>query len=215
MSLLNKYFGGVAKSDERRANSDEVNTVQGNSKFKHVVNKENAVQSALRIGKVLFNFTHPDYYGFRVMFTILGGYFGSRLMSNLREDRGYTYGINARLISYLNEGYFFIASQVGVEVTNKAIKEIYKEILRLKQDKVQVNELDLVKNYMLGNFLRTLDGPFAQADMIKTLIDFNLKDDYYDKYLQKIKDITPDEIMELAGKYLQLDSMYEIVAGKK
>ncbi len=216
INQLNKYFGHTVGNKTKA--SPEYQVTKQSDKSDNLINliyKENAVQSALRIGKVLFNYTHPDYYGFRVLNTILGGYFGSRLMSNLREDKGYTYGINAGLVSLKDSGYFFIGSQVGVEVCDKAIKEIYKEIKRLQQESVPDSELELVKNYMQGSFLRSMDGPFAQADMVKTLIEFNLNDDYYNKYIQKIKNITSEEIKIIAQKYLQKDDMYEIVAGKR
>lgn len=214
LSLLNKYFGssmldaGSSKLDVP-ASSFQFPT----SSFKNVIEKKNAVQCAVRIGKILFNYTHPDYYGFRILNTILGGYFGSRLMSNIREDKGYTYGINSGCVSMHNSGYFFIGSQIGKEFCKKALKEIYKEILRLQQEKVSNSELELVKNYIQGSFLRDMDGPFAQAEMVKTLIEYNLKEDYYNKYIEKIKNIKPEEITELAQKYLQIDNMYEIVVG--
>ena len=180
-----------------------------------LIEKTSAIQSAVRIGKVLFNYTHKDYYAFKILNTVLGGYFGSRLMSNIREDKGYTYGIGSNLISLYNSGYFFISSQIGVEYCRMAISEIYKEIKRLQEEKVNASELELVKNYILGSFLRSIDGPFALAEMSRILIEYNLDNNYFSDYTDRINSITPDEIMDTAQKYLQTDTMLELVVGKK
>ena len=164
---------------------------------------------------MLFNYTHKDYYAFKILNTVLGGYFGSRLMSNIREDKGYTYGIGSNLISLYNSGYFFISSQIGVEYCRMAISEIYKEIKRLQEEKVNASELELVKNYILGSFLRSIDGPFALAEMSRILIEYNLDNNYFSDYTDRINSITPDEIMDTAQKYLQTDTMLELVVGKK
>ncbi|MBK7666999.1 MAG: insulinase family protein [Sphingobacteriaceae bacterium] len=119
---------------------------------KHLVEKNDAIQSAIRIGRVLFNKTHEDYFKFQVLNTILGGYFGSRLMANIREDKGYTYGIGSGLTSLVNSGYFYISTEVGADVTKNALEEIYKEIKILRDDLVSVEELETVRNYILGQF---------------------------------------------------------------
>lgn len=180
----------------------------------HFEKKENSVQSAIRIGKILFNKTDIDYYGFSVLNTILGGYFGSRLMSNIREDKGYTYGIGSVVFSMKNSGYFAIVTEAGASVCKKAVDEIYFEIERLKTELVPEKELTLVKNYMLGEMLRAFDGPFAQADSIKDMIEFNHDKNYYINFLQNINSINSKEIQELAIKYLEKDSLYEIIAGE-
>ena len=100
-------------------------------------------QSGVRLGKVLFTKQHPDYFGLTILNTILGGYFGSRLMTNIREDKGYTYGIGSGMISMKNSGYMHIASEVGANVRQQAVKEIYKEIDRLSKELVSNEELSL------------------------------------------------------------------------
>jgi zinc protease len=207
------------RSHEPQANKPQT----GNPKLKsHLIPFPNAVQSAIRIGKILttpnqppFNYTHPDYISLRILNTILGGYFGSRLMTNIREDKGYTYGINSNIISLYNSGYFFISSQVDAGSAQLAINEIYHEIKRLQQDKVSDSELNLVKNYMFGNFLRSIDGPFAMASLNKILIEYNLDKDYFYRYLDKIINITSEEIIDTAQKYLQTETMLQVVVGKK
>ena len=133
------------------------------------VEKAGALQSGIRVAKIMFDKHHADYHGFNVMNTIFGDYFGSRLMKNIREDKGYTYGIGSALASYPETGVFLIATEVGAEVCNVALKEIYKEVELLRSEKVSDEELSLVKNYMLGSFLRNSDGPFSMSDRFKTI----------------------------------------------
>ncbi len=181
----------------------------------HRIEKEGAIQSAIRIGKKLFTRSHPDYPGMTVLNTLLGGYFGSRLMSNIREEKGYTYGIGSAMASMKDEGYFFISTEVGSNVTEAALTEIYKEIIELRENLVDQEELDTVRNYRLGSFLKGLETAFHIADGFKTIHLSGLDYDYYDRYLHKLRTIQADEIQELARKYLDPDTMTELVVGPK
>ncbi|MDE5706908.1 MAG: insulinase family protein, partial [Alistipes sp.] len=129
------------------------------------VRRADAVQSSLRIGRLLFPRTHPDFVGMQVVATVLGGYFGSRLMHNLREVHGYTYGVGAAMINFEQAGYLAIAAQVGAEETAAALDECYFEIERLRREPLSDEELQLVKNIMTGEMMRILDGPFGIADV--------------------------------------------------
>jgi len=180
----------------------------------YYIKKNKAVQSAIRIGKVLFNKLHPDYPGMLVLNTILGGYFGSRLMKNIREEKGYTYGISSLIISLHHSGYLTIASEVGADIYKDAIKEIYKEIRSLREKPVPLDELTLVKNYLLGELLRMFDGPFALADSFRSILEYGLNYDFFYKGIDTVKNITPEEILSLAQKYLNEGSFSQVVAGK-
>lgn len=180
---------------------------------KKIIEKKDAVQSGIRIGKVTFSKNHPDYPALQIVNTILGGYFGSRLMSNIREDKGYTYGIGSGIHPHLHSGYFFITTEVGTDVREAAVAEIYKELHRLTKEPVSAAELRLVKNYLIGAFQRSLDGPFALADRFRSLHLFKLDYNYLDSYLRLIHSITPEKVMEIAFTHLQPDSMNEIIAG--
>ncbi len=174
---------------------------------------EGSYQSAIRIGKKLFNKATPEYQEFSVLNTILGGYFGSRLMSNIREDKGYTYGIYSGLSSMRHGGHLFISTEVGVDVRQAAIDEIYAEMQRLQEEAVSKDELDLVKNYMMGRLQNSLDGPFKVASMYKGLYTYDLDIDYIYGLVDVINTITPEYIQELANKYLDPSTMYEITVG--
>ena len=176
--------------------------------------KEDAVQSAIRMGKVLFNQHHKDFMEMQVVNTILGGYFGSRLMKTIREKKGYTYGISSLLIPLVHAGYFVIVSEVGAKVCGKAIEAIQQEIRRFKEDKTDEEELNMVKNYMRGEILKYFDGPLPTASTYLRLMEHNLTEDYHKLLLQTINDIQPERIRELAEKYLDEEDMKISIAGQ-
>ena len=174
---------------------------------------DDSVQTAIRIGCHLFNRTHKEYKGVYVLNTILGGYFGSRLMANIREEKGYTYNIFSTLDSMMFDGCFYVGTEVGNEFVEKTLKEIYHEFDVLQQDLVDEDELEMVQNYLLGNLLTSLDGPFNVSDVAKTLILEGLPLSDFDDLVNAIKNITAEEIRELARKYLQKDKMWEVIVG--
>jgi predicted Zn-dependent peptidase len=211
---LNHFFGKESWGDVTVIQSPSV-VLDTTKQRKHFIEKPDAIQSAVRVGRLLFNKKDPDYFKFQVLNTVLGGYFGSRLMANIREDKGYTYGIGSGLASLVNGGYFFISTEVGVDVTNNTLSEIYKEIKLLREQPVNNEELETVRNYVLGQFLRSVDGPYSLADKFKAIWEFGLGYDYFENYFKAVKTITPKEIQELANKYLQEEDLIELVVGKK
>jgi zinc protease len=176
--------------------------------------KANALQSAIRIGTPFVNRTHPDFPGLQVLNTVLGGYFGSRLMANIREDKGYTYGIGSGMSSFKQTGAFFIASEVGADVCKAAVIEIEKEVNLLKDELIPEEELSLVRNFMLGSLLGSLENVLSHADKFKNLYFAGLDYDYYERYTQTVKNITAEELQALANKYLDFDSFYKVIVGK-
>jgi predicted Zn-dependent peptidase len=211
--LLNKFLG-AEKWGVATAPKEVPVTAQTTPLRQHLVHKEDAIQSAIRVGRILFNKTHPDYFNFQVLNTILGGYFGSRLMANIREDKGYTYGIGSGINNLVHSGYFYISTEVGADVTAPTLREIYGEIKILREKQVETHELETVRNYILGNFLRSVDGPFALADKFKSIWEYGLQYSYFDDYFNAVKSVTPVELRELANKYLQEKDLIECVAGK-
>jgi zinc protease len=179
----------------------------------HEVLKSDAIQSAIRVGRILFNKTHEDFVDFQVLNTILGDYFGSRLMSNIREDKGYTYGIGSMCAELNHSGYFLIATEVAKEVKDDTLKEIKFELNKLQEELVPEEELDLVKNYMLGQLLKSADGPYSMIDLYMGLEPYGMEMDFYNSFLDSIKNITPERIRELAKKYLNWEDMTIVIAG--
>jgi predicted Zn-dependent peptidase len=174
---------------------------------------EGALQSSIRIGRLLFPRTHPDFVGMQVVAAVLGGYFGSRLMANLREQHGYTYGINSAMVNFENEGYLAIATQVARECCDEALKEIYFEIECLRNELVSEDELQMVKNVMIGEILRILDGPFGIADVTIENIMCGMDNGATERSVEQIVAITPEEVRSLARKYLQREKLVEVVVG--
>ena len=177
--------------------------------------KPDSFQSAIRIGRKLFNRTHPDYRKLQILNLVLGGYFGSRLMKNIREEKGLTYGIHSALESYLGDGAFYIETEINNELREEGLREIYKEIALLRDVLIDDTELSGAKNYLLGSFLRSIDGPFSLADRHKILVDYGLNYDYYYEFIDLINQISAQELRELANQYLQEKDLSEIIVGKK
>ena len=211
---LESYFGHQNWS--QTVGIDDVNFEISSDRVRmHFVEKDDALQSAIRIGCVFPNRNHPDYYGLNVLVTLLGGYFGSRLMTNIREDKGYTYGIGAGIYALPNAAYFSITTEVGSEVCQAALHEIYFEIECLQNKLVGEDELEIVRNYLLGETLRSFDGIFAMSNSLKTLIEAQLDYDHYDEFVKVIRTITPKKLKQLAQKYLNKEDLFEVVAGKR
>jgi len=211
LAQIEKYFGDKSWSGAKPVVPQIVATPS--PQLRHRVKMERSVQSAIRIGKHLFNKTHPDFQKLQVLNTVLGGYFGSRLMSNIREDKGFTYGIQSGLSSLLHDGYFFISTEVGYEVTEAALKEIYSEINRLRNELIPDEELELVRNYFSGKILSGVDGPFKLADFYAGLLIYGLDIDYAHRLLETVKTVTPKELRDLANQHLNTDGLFEVVVG--
>jgi predicted Zn-dependent peptidase len=210
-ALLNTYIGNFL-SRKRKCETLTYSLESGLSKKMTVV-KTGAVQTAIRVGSATINKRHPDYPGLKVLDSILGGYFGSRLMKNIREEKGYTYGISSSLSSLDLSGYKVISTDVGRINAEKTLEEIYKEIRLLQTVPVSRDEMEVVRNYMSGEMVRMFDGPFALAESFRSAWEFGLDNSYYHRLAEKIISIEPDEITELARKYYNIDELYEITAG--
>lgn len=183
-------------------------------KIGHIhIDKQGAVQVGVRIGKLLFDRTHPDYHKMMVVNTILGDYFGSRLMSNIREDKGYTYGIGSYISENVQGVYFVIATEVGKEFIEDTLVQTRLEIEKLQSEPISDTELSLVKNYLLGQILQSADGPFAMMGLFSSVEINDLDYSFLDESLRTLLSITPTEILETAKQHLDWDKMLVITAG--
>lgn len=191
-------------------------TVITNTGGQHFFEKEDAIQSGIRIGKVLdVEFGSNDFFNLKILNTIFGGYFGSRLMSNIREDKGYTYGIGSGIASFDDASYFFLSTEVGKDVTDLAVKEIYNELETITTKKANIKELGTVKNYMLGSLLKESDGVFSIADRFKGVYFNGENFDFYNRYIAAINNSTPEVILNTAQKYFNNTNLLEVIAGSK
>lgn len=212
-NFLEKYFGSFKNTGAAFSGNNTPTIVPAQERLSFI-EKRDALQAAIRIGKPTINRQHPDFPALFIVNTMLGGYFGSRLMMNIREDKGFTYGIGSALISFQHSGLFVISSEVGNDVLKAATKEIYHEIRKLREERVSDSELALVKNYLMGSLMHSMDGPFAMAERLRSALEFGQTLQYYKDYASTIQNITPERIQELANRYLQEDTFYQTVAGK-
>lgn len=211
VEIMDRYFGGLSEKSIYVEATDCV--IKGSEEKRIHITKKDAIQSSVRIGSVTLNKSHPDYPGLKILNVILGGYFGSRLMKNLREEKGYTYGILSTINSLGLAGYKVISTEVSRDNIQKAIDEIYREISILQTTPVEEKELNLVRTYMAGEMVRMFDGPFAIAESFKSVWEFGLDFEYYYRLAEKIRTITAEEIQQLANIHYNIDNLYEIIAG--
>ena len=177
--------------------------------------KPDSTQSSIRLGRRLFTRAHPDFFKMLVTNEILGGYFGSRLMKNIREEKGFTYGISSNMPSFRRDGYFLIGTDVNKENTQETLDEIRKEIRVLQTEPVSADELETVKNYMAGEFVGSLNTPFEIADRYKVILLDNLPADFLTTYIQRMRAVSADDIMGTATRYLAEGDLREVIVGGK
>lgn len=152
----------------------------------------------------------------QVLNTIFGGgVFNARLMQNLREDKGYTYGAYSSLSADRWNGGFSAGCSVRNEVTDSAVTEILKELNRIREAKVTAEELALAKNYMAGSFARSLEDPRTVARFALNTYLNELPEDYYATYLQRLEAVTMDDVLAAAERFLSPDSCTVLVVGDK
>lgn len=211
LQLLDQHFGDLPHRNLQGSQQ----LVTGTGKAERInLPKEGSLQSSIRQGKVLFNVTHPDFHKFSVLNTTLGGYFGSRLMREIREERGYTYGIYSNLIPMKNSGYFVIGTDVIGEHTEDTLQEIERQIRILQNEPMDEEELETIKNYMVGSFLGNLNTPFALADKFKTVYFNNLSMEFFNEHVRQIYDTSTEDVQRLARAYLDPASFSTVVVGQ-
>jgi zinc protease len=208
---LDKNFGSLPlKTWNTLEITKEHKIVPAKEKKYNVLNDKDGVQGSIRIAREFPNRHHPDFQKVGVLNTIFGGYFGSRLMANIREDKGYTYGIYSYLMNHIQESAWLISTEAGKEVCEAAVQEVYKEMQLLCDEPVDEEELQTTRNYMIGIILGDLDGPFQVAGRWKNIILNNLDENYFYRGIEIIKTISAKELQELANKYLQPKEFYEL-----
>jgi zinc protease len=174
---------------------------------------EGSVQCSLRIGQASIDRKHPHYFDLVLTNTILGGYFGSRLMKNIRENKGYTYGISSHLIPIPVNAYWLLSCDLIKDKKEEAIQEIYKEITLLQTELVSETELETARNYLIGDYANTFNAAFDLIEKKKTSLYEQLPADYYHTFIANVRKVTAQKIKEAAISYLSLDRMIEVAVG--
>jgi predicted Zn-dependent peptidase len=188
-------------------------TIQEQKPFHQYTEKEDSVQSSIRMGcRSLFR-SHPDYAAATFVCHILGGYFGSRLMKNIREEKGLTYGIHASLHPLKNDGYLVIGADVNKENVAITFNEIRKELTRLRTEKITVDELVTARNHFIGSLQSEITTPFAHADKLKTIHLFGLPATYYQDMIRTIQGMNANHVLEISEKYFNESNLFELAVG--
>ncbi len=183
------------------------------SPTKKYISKSGSSQSSIRLGMPCPGKTDPDYWKYRILITALGGYFGSRLMKSIREEKGLTYGIYAQIAHLEFASYLQIGADVKKKNRKEAVSAIKDEMVRLQTDLMDVGELELLVNYMKGSYQTRLNSPFALADHFKSIHFHGLNYNFFDRFFEEAKMITPEIIQDMAKKYWDIDALTEVVVG--
>jgi len=214
-ALVTKYLGDWKKTDNVEQYDYPVPSAPDATSV-DFVNKSGAVQS-------IINITYPvklkpgsdDLIKASVANTILGGFFQSRLNDNLRETKAYTYGARSRLSYDKNVGYFLASASVRNEVTDSSLVEFMKELNTLRDVKAPLEEVELAKSVMAGNFARSLERPETVARFALNTARYNLPKDYYATYLERLSKVTPEDVQEMAQKYFLTKNAHIVVVGNQ
>ncbi len=207
---LNQEFGKLSlKPGNKEMIKKSIEPAEG--KKYRIINDAEGLQGAIRIARPFPNRHHPDFMKMMVLNTVFGGFFGSRLMSNIREDKGYTYGIHSYVQNQFQETALMISTEAGKDVSEATVAEVYNEMKTLREELIDEEELLLVRNYLIGSILGDLDGPFHIIGRWKNIILNNLEEQYFYETIKMIKTITAEELKELANKYLQPEDFYELI----
>lgn len=168
-------------------------------------------QSSIKMGKRIIQRDHPDYIPIHFTNTLLGGFFGSRLMQNIREKEGLTYNIYSDLEPMKHDAYFMIGTDVKTDNIDKVIEMIYQELTFLEQKLISDKELRMVKNYIRGYLLSSLDGVFSKAEIVKILTLEDMEVSWIYEFFDRLDDIRAKDIPDLVKKYLKKEELFTVV----
>ena len=211
--LVKKYFSKWEKGDVPKPSYEMPKAPE--KTFVALADKSSAVQSVIDITyPVELKTGTPDVIKARVLNQILGGGSSARLFTNLREDKGYTYGAYSSLSSDELVGSFSASASVRNEVTDSAFHEFIYELNRIKKEDVSEEELNLAKSSIAGSFARSLERPQTVANFAINTARYNLPEDYYSNYLKNVQAVTSADVKATALKYIHPDHAYFTVVGK-
>jgi zinc protease len=181
-------------------------------KIQHI-QKPESIQSSIRLGKKTINRSNPDYPSLVLLNHILGGYFGSRLMKNIREEKGLTYGINSSIHALKNDAFLLIGTDVNKENRSLAVSEIKSEIKRLQEEDIDLAEVETAKHHLLGSLQLETANPFSVLEKIKTIRLHDLNSDFYSILFKGIQVSNPDKLTRIAQAHLNENRFFELSVG--
>ncbi|MBX2964175.1 MAG: insulinase family protein [Cyclobacteriaceae bacterium] len=211
---FNGFVSGKISETLRQAISGKLDQLKAvnipDQTFKRTPSKSNnqhtekagSIQASLRVGKIMVNRDHPDYPGILLLNHLLGGFFGSRLMKKIREDKGLTYGIHSSIHALKHDSYLAIGADVNKDNRLITVEEIKKELERLQTESIKNEELRVCRNHFIGSLQSDMSTCFAHADKIKAITLFKLRPDYYQQLVNTMLKMTSEDLKSLAQKYM-------------
>jgi predicted Zn-dependent peptidase len=208
-NLLVKSFAAVTRG--QRSNTSD-HSIQSRPENQYV-KKDESIQSSVRMGRRSILRSHPDYVPVLFVSHILGGYFGSRLMKNIREEKGLTYGISASIHGLKRDSYLVIGADVNKENVALTFEEVRKELKILRTIHISSSELETTRNHFIGSLQSEITTPFAHADKIKTIVLYDLARDHYQKMITRMEKIDARNIIEISEQYFNESTFFEVAVG--
>ena len=183
------------------------------SQMLSVVHKPGAVQAAVVMTLPAVLRSHPDYLALRFAVTLLGGYFGSRLNRNIREQKGLTYGIQSYLAGMVHDAHIAISTECAPQYVKQVIAEVRHEMRRLCQEPASAAEMETVRQHMISDMVKTLDTPFTLASYVSSTLLYGVYAEYFNDQMATVLSMTTERLIEVAQKYLRPDDLRIVVAG--
>ncbi len=215
IQAIDHSFGNNEFGIHQRNEQLPVFSIHSDHEKRGGVELEGSTQSSVKLGSFTIKRSDADYLKYRVLIKLFGGYFGSRLMTNIREDKGYTYGISANTMFYPDSSILMISAETDHKYVEPLIHEIYREVNILQSERVSDEELSMVKNYMIGEMCRSYESSFSLADAWIFIHTYNLSNEYFKNAVDAILNTSSEDINHLAQKYLKTENFYEVISGKK
>lgn len=214
LQLTDEAFSAWNDPDDELA-SDVIWQMQPSATMTSLIDKPGSIQAAIAMAIQAVGREHPDYLKLRVLCMVLGGYIGSRLMSNIREDKGYTYGIHAFLSGRAQDGFVGVNTECDVHYVWRVIDEVKREMQRLCDELIPMQELDTVRQHMISEQVKTLDTPFSVASYVASTLLYGVYPDYFNQQIHVIQTVMPEDLRDVARRYLRLERLRVVVAGDK
>jgi zinc protease len=196
-----------------KKNNANIHTTTKTESLTLHIDKNESIQTSLRIGKRIIGRSHPDYPGLLLLNHIVGGFFGSRLMKNIREEKGLTYGIHSSIHALLHQSYFVIGADVNKENKELTIQEIKWELNRLQENPIPIEELNIARNHFIGSLQTEMNSPFSHVDKIKLLILFGLPIDYFNQLITSLTELNQDQLKSIAEKHFEDKRLVTVSVG--
>ena len=213
MAAINRTIGQIAYGTKNETQPTPLQPMAGPKT--EIIKKADAVQSSLRMAMQAIKLDHPDQHLLNMLVTVLGGYFGARLMTNIRKEKGYTYGIYSVLQPFAQSGMLRIYGDIKSGYSAEVADEVRKEMQKLKDEPISEHELGLVKNYMMGELLQIFDGPFNCCEAIARVIDLGPGLKFFEDEQAAILNAKSSDLQAIANKYFDFDQMATIIAGNE